>query len=75
LTFSKADESVEITIEKNNHDVIVHAYDEGCMYDEAYTRDLLNKSNMWKYTDEKLDLEKLKEFVKIVINSSNDPES
>lgn len=32
LTYSKAEESIEITIEKNNHDTIVHAYEQDCMY-------------------------------------------
>lgn len=75
LTFSKGDESIEITIEKNNHDNIVHAYDEGCMYDEAYKRDLLSKSNTWKYPYEKLDPQQLKEFVQTVVNRAHDPEN
>ena len=50
----------------------MHAYDEGCMYDEAYKRDLLSKSNMWKYPEEKLDAQKLKEFVQVVVGSAKD---
>lgn len=45
------------------------------MYEEAYTRDLLSKSNTWKYPYEKLDPQQLKEFVQTVVNRAHDPEN
>ena len=45
------------------------------MYEEGYKRDLLHKANVWKYPETVFDTEKLKEFVKAVVNRAHDPEN
>jgi len=44
------------------------------MYEESYKKNLLTKSNVWKYPHDHLDPEKLKDFVKTVLNKAHDPE-